>query len=442
MTEVDVAPKREAFVPTTFQRRLVQREGAAGILPPSLLTTPKERQDQYERLDQMIGHTPLLRVHNDPNGSVVLAKVESHNPSESHYDRAYLATLRRLEDDGVITPGDELLEITSGSAGTSFAWLCSRLGYKARIIVPPELPQGRVQEMINFGAIVERSKPGYVPEAAIEMRDEIIKNKKTREKHQTEDYNVITFQKENSQRVCVVNHSANRLTPNAFRAIGEEVVDILPKDVKIDFAVSVLGNWTSTTGLVESLRKHYPDVKMIGIEDVRNPNYFDEKYPGEYEKRYSKPPEFGQHDSYGASARGTHLDFVDVDSLDEIVLVDPTDRDRVGEEYNYYHNNIVETIGNTSAGSLSEAKQIAKAHPGSTVLILFYDKADRYGEPVRIAGDDSYTTRPTNQVRERARLPGLGWRQVRVKSLQDLPTSLVDPKAGGKSRAFEGWALS
>lgn len=441
--QAERAPTPGKFIDTTFQRRLKQREALAGINPATELKTPEDRTEQYKRLEYMIGHTPLLLVHEEPNGSTVLAKVESHNPSESHYDRAYLATLRRLEEDGVIQPGDELLEITSGSAGTSFAWLCNRLGYQARIIVPPELPNGRVQEMINFGAIVERSQPGYVPEAAIEMRDEIMKHKDTRERHYTDDYKVITYQKEDGKRVCVVNHSANRLTPDAFKEIGEEVVGVIPEDAKIDFAVSVLGNWTSTTGLSESLRAHYPDVKMIGIEDVRNPNYFEEKYPGEYEKRFGVPPEFGQHDSYGASARGVKLDFVDVDSLDEIVLIDPKDRDEVGAKYNKEHPNIVETIGNTSAASLWEAEQLAKEHPGSVVLVIFYDKADRYGEPVQTRQSDTYMTLGgTNTVRERARIPDPGWNQRRVKSLRELPTSLVEFTAGGKSRAYESWALS
>ena len=168
----------ERFVQTTFQGRLQARETICQIRPADDLKTPQDREEQYEKLRKMIGKTPLLRVYDVPKGSRIFAKVESQNPSESHYDRAYLLLLNKLESDGVIQPGDELLENTSGSAGSSFAWLCNRLGYKARIIVPPELPQARIQEMVNFGATLEVSESGYMKSASRALRGKLVDYRK------------------------------------------------------------------------------------------------------------------------------------------------------------------------------------------------------------------------------------------------------------------------
>lgn len=117
---IEQLERQAKFVRTTFQRRLAIREVSAGILPAAQLTTEGARQLQYENLEDLIGRTPLLGL-TATHGSKILAKLESQNPTESHYDRVYVQTLRELERRKVIKPGDDLYEVTSGSAGISFA---------------------------------------------------------------------------------------------------------------------------------------------------------------------------------------------------------------------------------------------------------------------------------------------------------------------------------
>lgn len=410
------------FISTTFQRRLDVREAQASILLANKLTTPQIREEQYDRLASIVGNTPLLGLQR-PNG-LILAKVESQNASETHYDRAYLATLRRLEKDSIIQPGDELLEITSGSAGTSFAWLCSRLGYKAHILVPPELPLGRVQEMRNFGAMVEVSQPGYVPQTAEELRAHIQTYKQEGyevTKHKTDDYFVLTAQK-GEHRVCLVNHSENMLTVNAFGKIGHEVRDIIPQGVNVDYFVSVLGNWTTTMGISRTLREGFSGIKVIGVEDPRNPNYFDEKYSGRFEQEYGHVPIFGSHDSYGASARGTRLRFANVKTIEEIRLVDLAQRDRLRAAYNSGQQ-LIDTIGNTSAASLWVAEQLLEEQPGSIVLVTFYDKADRYGQPI-LAKTPAVFDAARHPLFEVGKIQKPHYQQTRAVNPLDLPRDL------------------
>ena len=414
----------ETFIPTTFQRRLAIRENEARIIPQDQLSSPEKREEQYRRLELMIGNTPLLGLNSEHG--LILAKVESQNPSESHYDRAYIATLKRLENDGIIQPGDVLLENTSGSAGTSLAWLCSRLGYRAHIIVPPELPLGRIQEMINFSATVEKSKPGYIPQTGEVIReklDEFTQNGYEITRHRTGDYFVITAHKDNV-RVCLVNHSANQLTVNAFRAIGNEVSELIPRGVPVDYFVSILGNWTTTIGISQALKERFGRLQVVGVEDFANPAFFVEKHPGLFEKLYGKEPAFGQHNSFGASFQGVRLRFADVNMLDEVRLVKHEARDWVQAEYNF-GKLLIESIGNTSAASLHTAMRLTEEHPGSIVLVIFYDKNDRYGNPILSETVPGLSYHISDETLGPNMLPRLGWRQWLPVSPVDLPMDLL-----------------
>lgn len=401
MTEQSVIPTPEGFVRTTFQRRLTARETICQIRSAGELVTPADRDEQYEKLRKMIGKTPLLRVAEVQNGSRIFAKVESQNPSESHYDRAYLLLLNKLEKDGIIKPGYELLEDTSGSAGTSFAWLCSCLGYQARIIIPPELPQARIQEMINFRANLEISEPGYMRSASKALRRKLVEYRRQgydiKEHVSEKEYQVFTATKE-GHRICAVNHSASDLTIKAFSEIGTEVGFVMPEDTKIDFFVSVLGSWTSTTGVAEGLRQKYPNVEVVGLEDKDNAPYFNQKYPGRYEEVYGQEPSYKQHDNYGGSDRGVPLRFADVSRVDSIELVDSAERKGLRDRFNAPWLHVAETIGNTSAASLVVAERLALENPGSNVLVLFYDKGDRYDEMIT-EEEFSHRTSPIGQMR-------------------------------------------
>lgn len=442
-----------SYIPTTFQYRISVREDAVGIRDATELVTQADRDDQYRRLASLIGNTPLLHTETR-NRCHIITKWESANPTETHYDRAYLLLLRRLENQGIINPGDELIEITSGSAGTSFAWLAQRLGYRATIIVPAELPNGRIQEMINFGAEVIRSEPGYVAQAAQELRARI---KEFKISGYDVDYvsgkgfnNVVTAQR-NGHRACFVNHSEHDITVQAFEEIGRETARVMG-DIPIDHFVSVLGNWTSTTGIARVLRNQWPDVRVTGLEDERAPKYFRLKRGLSIDEEGV----FSQHDSFGSSAPNVRLRFDDLNIVDDIALINPDERNTLRDHFNGQyirgsHRCIVETIGNTSAGALVQACRIADiSPPGTTILTIAYDLIDRYGEPVQgfsygsapIVSANGQLRADTRTHAQRSYMVRPGYLQGRVNSPQQLPTSRIDVAAGGLSHPFLSWALS
>jgi cysteine synthase len=410
---------------TELQTRIDDRmRGVLGQYNLALERTERfdlERDELFDRVDSLVGNTPLIHVE-DVGSSSILAKVESQNPTENHYDRVFPRTIRRLEEDGIINPGDELIEVTSGSGGRAFAWAAKVLGYRARVLVPPELPQGRVQDMINFGAEVEVTEPGYMSEvskAYVSRISELETAGYEVTKHKTPDYTVFTAEKD-GDRVCFVNHSANEVTVEGFDSIGEEIHEQMPNGEQVDFVVSVMGNGTSTVALSRTMRRHYPEVQLIGLEDERSPRYFSEKHPGEYERLFGRPPEFTQHDMFGSSAPDVRLKYGRPEVVDEIRLANPDERDGVRNEYNQNHSATYEQIGNSSAASLMVARQLAIEHPGSNIVIVFYDKADQYG-------DEPAFDRSPKFMGDRGRPAGVptnGWRQQQVGNVALLPATV------------------
>ena len=86
----------------------------------------------YLTLDQLIGNTPLVRLQRmqaellAERNNIVLAKLEGNNPAGSVKDRAALSMIIEAERRGEITPGDTLIEATSGNTGTALARVAAR----------------------------------------------------------------------------------------------------------------------------------------------------------------------------------------------------------------------------------------------------------------------------------------------------------------------------
>ena len=173
------------------------------------------------------------------------------------------------------------------------------------------------------------------------------------------------------------------------------------------------------------MRRLYPDVKIAGLEDERSPHYFEMKYPGEYERKFGKPVEFTPHDMFGSSAPGVKLRFGKVDTVDEVRLSNPAERDQAQAAYNAGKRNF-EKIGKSSAAGLVIARQLAAEHPGSNILTLFYDKADQYGDEPLIATRTRFMyDRPMAEG-----VIGSSWRQQRVGSVALLPKTIGEAPFG------------
>jgi cysteine synthase A len=110
-----------------------------------------------ESILETIGNTPLIRVrHCAPaNGAELWLKLEYRNPTGSMKDRMARAMVEGAERDGLISPGDTLVEYTGGSTGPALALVCRAKGYRALIVIADCFTEERMQLMRALGAEVD-----------------------------------------------------------------------------------------------------------------------------------------------------------------------------------------------------------------------------------------------------------------------------------------------
>jgi cysteine synthase len=116
---------------------------------------------KYGDIVQAIGHTPLVELKRlSPKPGVrIYAKLEGHNPTGSVKDRVARAMIERAEEEGQISPGQTILEPTSGNTGISLAMICGRKGYPLKVVMPDNVTQERTQLLHMYGAEIVYS-PG------------------------------------------------------------------------------------------------------------------------------------------------------------------------------------------------------------------------------------------------------------------------------------------
>ena len=106
---------------------------------------------------EAIGNTPLVRLRRcaPPNGAELWLKLEYTNPTGSMKDRMALAMINGAERDGLISPGDTVVEYTGGSTGPAIALVCRAKGYRALIVIADCFTAERFQLMRALGAELE-----------------------------------------------------------------------------------------------------------------------------------------------------------------------------------------------------------------------------------------------------------------------------------------------
>jgi cysteine synthase len=116
---------------------------------------------RYGDIVQAIGNTPLVELKRlSPKPGVrIYAKLESYNPTGSVKDRVARSLIERAESEGLIAPGQTILEPTSGNTGISLAMICSRKGYPLRVVMPDNVTEERTALLRMYGADIVYS-PG------------------------------------------------------------------------------------------------------------------------------------------------------------------------------------------------------------------------------------------------------------------------------------------
>jgi len=106
----------------------------------------------YEDISQSIGNTPLVRIRKLTQHPNVYAKLESRNPAQSVKCRIGSNMIWQAEQDGLLKPGMEIVEPTSGNTGIALAFVGAARGYKVTLTMPETMSVERRKVMAALGA--------------------------------------------------------------------------------------------------------------------------------------------------------------------------------------------------------------------------------------------------------------------------------------------------
>ena len=199
----------------------------------------------YKTIDQCVGDTPLVRLQRlNPNPSnIILAKLEGDNPAGSVKDRAALNMITEAEQRGEISPGDTLIEATSGNTGISLAMIAAIRGYKMVLVMQENLSQERRDAMTAYGAELILVSEEQGMEGARDLANQMSEDKKGTQ----------------------LNQFSNQDNPRAhLKTTAKEIWQ--DTNGEITHFVSSMGTTGTIMGVSYYLKNKNPKIQIVGIQ--------------------------------------------------------------------------------------------------------------------------------------------------------------------------------
>jgi len=202
-------------------------------------------KQSYKTIDQCVGDTPLVRLQRlNPNPSnTILAKLEGNNPAGSVKDRAALNMITKAEQRGEISPGDTLIEATSGNTGISLAMIAAIRGYKMVLVMQENLSQERRDAMTAYGAQLILVSEEQGMEGARDLANQMSEDKKGTQ----------------------LNQFSNQDNPRAhLKTTAKEIWQ--DTNGEITHFVSSMGTTGTIMGVSNYLKNKNPKIQIVGIQ--------------------------------------------------------------------------------------------------------------------------------------------------------------------------------
>lgn len=194
-----------------------------------------------------VGNTPLVELTNlqPANGARVLAKLEGCNPGGSVKDRPALWMIREAVEKGLLKPGQQILEPTSGNTGIGLAMVGASMGYKVTLTLPECVSIERRQTLIAYGAKLILTPHDEKTDGAIRKAQQIME--------------------EHGDKYFMPNQFCNDAN---WRSHVESTAPEIWEQTGGDITAFVAGLGTSGTlmGVSRGLKQFNPKIKIIAAE--------------------------------------------------------------------------------------------------------------------------------------------------------------------------------
>ena len=258
----------------------------------------------YDSISQLVGNTPLLRLHATEKklglSAELRVKLEFFNPGGSAKDRVALSMIEDAEKRGILKDGSVIIEPTSGNTGIGLACVAASRGYKTIIVMPDSMSMERRLLMTAYGAELVLTPGKLGMQGAIDKAKELAK-----------EY-------ENSFIPDQFGNPAN--TRAHETTTGPEIWEATGGNV--DIFVAGVGTGGTVSGVGAYLKKHNPNVQIVAVEPASSP-------------LLSK----GVAGAHGLQGIGANFvpDVLDRSVIDEIVTV-TEEQNNIDSFYRYIHS--------------------------------------------------------------------------------------------------------
>jgi len=204
-------------------------------------------------LTELVGNTPLVELSNYNKKrnlqARVIAKVESFNPVGCVKERIALAMIDDAEAKGILKPGVEIIEPTSGNTGIGLAFVAAIRGYQLTLTMPETMSMERRNLLKAFGANIVLT-PGTTG-----MKGAIAR--------------ALELQAERPGSFIPQQFENPANTEVHKRTTGEEIWN--DTDGKVDIFVAGVGTGGTVSGVGASLKAHNPKIIIVAVEPSDSP---------------------------------------------------------------------------------------------------------------------------------------------------------------------------
>lgn len=314
----------------------------------------KHRNQVFDNVLDLVGNTPLIRLNKIASKfkGNFYAKVESFNPGQSSKDRIATYIIDEAEKKGILTPGDTIIETTSGNTGFSLAMVSIIKGYDCVLAVSSKSSADKIDMLKTMGAKV------YVCPAHVSADDP------------RSYYEVAKRLHSEIKGSVYINQYFNQLNIDAhYASTGPEIWK--QTEGKITHLVACSGTGGTISGTAKFLKEQNPNIKIIGVDAF-----------GSVIKKYHETREFDEKEIYPYRIEGLGKNLIptatDFDIIDEFVKV--TD-----EESAHTARELARTeglfVGYTSGAAIQGVKQLGdlgEFKENDYVFVIFPDHGSRY----------------------------------------------------------------
>jgi cysteine synthase A len=307
---------------------------------------------------QSIGRTPLVRLNRILDGApaTVLAKVEGRNPAYSVKCRIGAAMVWDAEKRGLLGPGKELVEPTSGNTGIALAFVAAARGIPLTLTMPDTMSIERRKLLAAFGAKLVLTEGAKGMSGAIARAEEIVAS--------------------DPQRYVLLQQFSNPANPAIHETTtGPEIW--ADTDGKVDIFVAGVGTGGTITGVSRHI-KHTRGkaIVSVAVEPVASP-VLTQTLAGEAVKP-------GPHKIQGIGA-GFVPKVLDLSLIDAVEQVD-------NDEATDYARRLAREegilSGISSGAAVAVAARLARRpeNAGKTIVVVLPDSGERYLSSVLFEG--------------------------------------------------------